>query len=211
MDNRQKLAILKQYILFKDLPEKELSLLAQKAKEKIFSNHTIILSQTEPAKEVLLIHEGLIKIYILNEEGKTIPIRIKGPLYIVGEINIVDGDRSATIETLQPTHALSFPIHEMKRLLLTYPHFSFNLLGIIVEKLRAANKQTEYYFSASLKERTWTIIRTMAVYFSNKEITLSHEELSDTIGATRAKVTEALQELQQEKLIAISYRNIRVL
>ncbi len=211
MNSRQKLEILKQYPLFNDLGEKELLRLAEKAKEKIFPSRTVILSQDQSAKEVLFIYKGLIKIYIINTDGKIIPIRTIGPLYIVGEINIIDEGKTATIETIQETHAFAFSLSDMKQLLLKYPSFGFNLLKVVVEKLRAANQQTEYYFSTSLKQRTLAIIQTLASHFPNKGITLSQEELADIIGATRAKVTEALQELQGEKLISLEYRKIQVL
>lgn len=211
MNTNQKLEIIKQYPLFADLPKDELLYLAEKAAEKVFPPNTVILSQNSPAEEVLLIYKGLIKIYIINEDGKNIPIRTKGPLYIIGEINIVDDERTATLETIQETHALSFSLSYMKQLLLKYPSFGFNLLKIVVEKLRVANKQTEYYFSASLKERTWAMIQAMASHFLNSEISLSQEELADIVGATRGKVTEVLQELQNEKLISLDYRKIRVL
>jgi len=211
MTTDQKASLLQKFPLFKDFKDKELQEIAHKTTEKIFPSHTIILSQDEPAQEVLFIYKGLITIYILQAEGKTIPIRTRGPLYITGEINIVDNERNATIETLQETHALTLSIEECRKLVLTYPHFGYELLKVIVEKLRAANRSTEYYFSAALKERTWTILQDLANHFPDKEITLSQEELSDIIGATRARITEVLQELKQDNLISLSHRKITIL
>lgn len=211
MTIQQRLEILKKYPLFNNLGEKELQILAEKAVEKSFPTHSIILSQGQLAKEVLLIHKGLVKIYIANEDGKNIPIRTMGPFYLIGEVNIFDEEKTATIETIQETQAFAFSFNEIKRLLLNYPTFGYNLLKIVVEKLHAANKQTEYYFSTSLKDRTWTMIQAIANHFPNKDIPFSQEEIADMVGATRAKVTEALQELQNDHLISIQYKKIHVL
>ena len=211
MTTDQKIKLLQQFPLFKDFTTQEMQEIAQKAAEKIFPVHTMILSQDKPAQEVLFIYKGLITIYIVEPEGRIIPIRTKGPLYITGEINIVDNERNATIETLQETHALTLRIEECKQLVLNYPKFGYELLKIIVEKLRAANKSTEYYFSTSLKERTWTILQDISQHFPNNEITLSQEELANLIGATRARITEVLNELENENLITLAHRKIHVL
>lgn len=211
MTTDQTISLLQQFHLFKGFNSQEMQEIAHHATEKIFPTHTIILSQDHPAQNVLFIYKGLICIYIMNPDGKIIPIRTKGPLYISGEINIVDNERSATIETLQETHALAISVEHCRKLVLTYPHFGYELLKIIVEKLRAANRQTEYYFSASLKDRTWTIVQDLATYFPDRTIPLSQEELANIIGATRARITEVLQELKHENFIIIAHKQIKVL
>lgn len=210
MTTKQKYGNLQKCPLLKDFPEKDLYTLAGIAKEKIFPSFTNILSQHEPAREVLFIYRGLVSIYISNAEGKIIPIRTKEAPYIVGELNIVDDKANTTIKTLQQTYALVLPVMYLRKLLVASPLFARNLLSLTVEKLRIANKQTEHYFSTSLKYRTWTIIQGMADYFPNNEISLSQEELADIVGATRAKVGEALQELKDEKLLSIFYKKIQV-
>ena len=211
MKNKEKLEILRQYPLFNCLPEKEIIILAEKAKEKVFPPHSIIVSQYEVAKEVLFIYKGLIQIYIINSDGKIIPIRTKGPNYIVGEMNIIDKEKTATIETIHETHAISLPTEEFKKLLFIYPQFCFHLLEIMTEKLRAANRKAEHYVSVPLKERTWNLLQSIASHYPNGEVTLSQEELANSVGATRAKVGEALQALQNEKLLALAYKKIQLL
>jgi len=211
MTIKRKLQILMQYPLFDGFHQDKLLLLAGNAKEKLFPRGSIILNQNEATKEVLFIYEGLISIYILNANGKSIPIRTKGPMYIVGELNIVDNQPNTTIEAIQETKALGLRISDMQELLLAYPIFGSNLLKMVVEKLRVANTKAEYYFSTPLKQRTWSTLEAIASHFPNREIALSQEKLADNIGATRAKVAEVLQELQNEKAISLAYRKIQVL
>ncbi|HXS15050.1 MAG TPA: Crp/Fnr family transcriptional regulator [Candidatus Saccharimonadales bacterium] len=211
MSPHEKFALIQQYPLFKNLPSAELTHLANIAKEKIFKVHEVLLSQAYPPKTIFLIYKGLLRIYIINNDGKVIPIRIKGPLYVTGDANLADDVRTATIEAIQETHTLTIEMEEVRRLFLTYPTFALNFLQSVIEKLRAANNGTKYYFSTPLKERTQTILQDLATYYHNREITLSQEELADIIGATRGKVTLMLQELEDQNIISIEYKKIKVL
>lgn len=203
-----KAQILRQHILFRDLTLKELLLFADKTKEKIFPAKTAIINQSQPADAVYFIYKGLVKIYILNKEGKIIPIRIKEPQYIVGELNLFDNESTATVETLQETHTLVISKEDCKKLIMEKPRFAFNFLRMITEKLHAANNQANDYFSLRLKERTLEILKTLASHFPDNIISLSQEELAFIIGASRARVTETLDELACLKIISLARRKI---
>ena len=211
MTTEEKQELIKQYPLFKDLPEEELVTIAKNSQEKIFAPHEIIISQSEPPKEIFLIYKGLIKIYIVNPDGKVIPIRIKGPFYLTGDANLADDVRTATIAALQQTYALTINMSEIRRLFFNYPTFAFNFLKSVIEKLRAANNGTNYYFSTPLKLRTQALLEDLATYYPDRTITLSQEELADLTGATRAKLTLILQSLQEQQLISLEYKKIKVL
>lgn len=211
MDIQQKIEILQKHALFKGLKPNEIKILAEKTKEKKFPPGATILNQAEPATTIYFIYTGLVKIYILNIEGKIIPIRVRESPYIVGELNLFDDESSASVETILETHTLLIPKEEFIKLIHTQSLFSFNLLKVITEKLRAANNQTNYYVSSGLKQRTWKILETLAAHFPNGEIALSQEELSFMIGASRARVSEILTELEAQKLITLTRRKICLL
>ena len=208
MTTEQKIEIIKAYYLFNNIPPEQVELLAKQATEKTFSPKARIITQTEPASAIYLIYKGLVKIYLLNKEGNVIPVRIKEPPYIVGELNVFDNESTINIEAIQETHTLIFPQKIWKQLIIEYPGFAYTLLGIISEKLHVANKQTDHYVSERLKDRIWGLLQKLGSHFPDKTITASHEEISFMVGATRARVTEILNELAKEKLIKVSHRKI---
>ncbi len=211
MNLQTKIKICKSYDLFASLDEKELELFAEKMSEHIFPAKTVILAQAKPASRIYFMYKGLVKIYILEKGGKILPIRVTGPTYIIGEMNLFDNESTASIETIQETYTLTCSKDDLLSLIKTHPSLSFSLLTILNEKLRAANKQAEYYFSIPLRDRTLKILHTLAPHFPASGIDLSQEELSSIIGASRARVTEALDELSIQKRIFLSRRNIKLL
>src|SRR5258708_1300928 len=210
MTIQEKIKILQSHFLFQDLGINELERLAEKIREKVFPARTLIISQSEPIDTVYLIYKGIVEIYFLTDEGKIIPIRVKEPPYVVGELNLFDELSIGSVEAIQEVHTLMISMHEFIELIKKYPGFGLNVLKIVIEKLRAANKETINYITKCLKERTWTLLQVMAPHFSNKEIALSQEELSLIVGATRARITEVLNELEEQKLVTLSHRKIKV-
>jgi len=93
----------------------------------------------------------------------------------------------------------------------TYSHFTINLLETWAKKVRVINKQRENNFSLQLKERTLYALQILSTHFPNNEISLAQEELALIVGASRARVTEVLNELEKQKLIALSNRKIKFL
>ncbi|HSX08864.1 MAG TPA: Crp/Fnr family transcriptional regulator [Candidatus Saccharimonadales bacterium] len=212
MTIEEKIKIMKTHPLFKGLDNEALDFIARRTQEKIFRPHTIIIHHGEQATAVYIIYKGLFKIYITNEEGKQIPVRTTGEKYFVGDLGVVDNDPvPATVETLQETHVFIVKKEDFNLIISKYTPFAINLLHLWGQKVRGANRQREINYSLQLKDRTMVTLHTLASYFPNHEITLSHEELASILGATRSRVTEVLNEFEKEKRIALSNRKIKVL
>lgn len=211
MTTQEKIDILKTHFLFQDLPYKELEDVAEKAKEKFFSPRTLIIDQSIVVDHVYLIYKGLVEIYFLTNDGKIIPIRVKEPPYVVGELNLFDDYSVGSVEAMQECHTLMITMNDFRGLILKHSTFGLNVLRIVIEKLRAANHETINYATKSLKDRTWKFLEIMGTHYPNKEIPFSQEELSIVVGATRARVTEILNEFEEKKMILLSHRKIKVL
>jgi CRP-like cAMP-binding protein len=208
----EKIEIMKTHPLFKGLDEDALHFIAKRTKEKIYEPHSIIVRHGDPATTVYVIYKGVFKIYVINEEGKQIPVRTTGEKYFVGDLGSVDGDPiPGTVETLQETHVLILSKEDFNLIISKYTPFAINLLHLWGQKVRGANKQREINYSLQLKDRTFETLQTLASYFPNNEIALSHEELASILGATRARVTEVLNEFVKEKRIILSNRKITIL
>ena len=153
----------------------------------------------------------MIRIFFINKLGEEIPLAIGEKNYIVGELATIDNIlHSASIETVQETHVLSFTKEEFRRILITYPQVALNLLTILGNKLRHANQQQEDILSLELKSRLRNALTILAPHFPKNEITLSEKELGRIVGGTQERITELLHELKDEKLISLAQDKIRL-
>jgi CRP-like cAMP-binding protein len=211
MTTQEKILILQSHPLFSTLKSNVIEKIAEKADNTIFPPKTLLISHGAKPKNTYIIYQGLIRIFFVNKQGEEIPLAIGEKNYIVGELATIDNIlHSASIETLQETHVLSFAKEEFRMILITYPQVALNLLTILGNKLRHANQQQEDILSLESKGRLKNALKILAPHFPNNEITLSQKELALIVGVTQERVTELLHELADENLISLADRKIRL-
>lgn len=211
MNLDEKIAIIKALPLFESLTDSELEVIAAKLHEKNFPAHTAFIEQEDASDAAYILIEGSARVYRLTEDGEEVTLTIMGKGELVGEMSLLDDEpRSATVETLQDSRVLALTKEEFREILQNYPEIAIRILKTMSRRVRAANEQIEDVLFKNLEERTWKILQNLIHYFPNKDIALSQEELAGILGATRARVTEALNNLEKEGKITLSHRKIHV-
>ena len=208
MDKREKL---KQFPLFKDLSPREIEIISQVVKEEILPAHTNIIEQDGQSNLAYFIQEGGTKVYRISEDGEEVNLAVLGEGEVVGEMALIDDEpRSANVDTIQETKVFILSRTDFNRILISNPEVAISLLKTFAKRVRNTNEHVEDILSRNLGERTWKVLLSLANYFPNKDINLSQEELAGIIGATRARVTEVLNDLQTQGKIILSHRNIHL-
>lgn len=212
MDSRQKIQILKRVPLFDQLDDHDISILAAVLKEINYPSGEVFIEQDDTQNpSAYIIVEGGAKIYRVTDEGEIINLATLGPGELVGEMTLLDdAPRSAYVETIKESKLLSLSRGQFRNILNNHPKAAINLLKTMATRVRVTNERLEDLVSKNLKERTWKVLQTLSSYFSNKDINLSQEELSGIIGATRARVTEVLNQLQKDGKITLSHKHIHI-
>ncbi|MFA6005649.1 MAG: Crp/Fnr family transcriptional regulator [Patescibacteria group bacterium] len=197
---------------FKNLAEADFRELKNMVQIKTLVRGEILIEQGSEDKNIYYIEKGLVRVFRTQVDGSAVPFSIIGKGEFVGEMSILDGGpRSATVEALEETKVLMFDHRPFLIFLEKHPDILVALLKTAVTRLRDIHKKIEEAASLPLVDRTWNSLQILSVHFPKKMIPLSHEELADIIGATRARVSEALEALHKEGKINLSYRAITII
>lgn len=212
MEFANKIKAIQSSTLFKDLSENQIKLLAEMVYEQTIPSNTVFIEQGDIPNAAYFIVEGGIKIYTITENGDMVTFSVLGPNEVVGEMSIIDEEpRSAYAETIKNSRVLILTKADFNKILKDYPLVTISLLRTLSKRLRETNQHIEDILSKNLAERTWKVLESLSKYFSNKNIKLSQEELANIIGATRARVTEVLNDLQKKGKITLSHKQIQVI
>lgn len=212
MEFANKIKAIQSSTLFKDLSENQIKLLAEMVYEQTIPSNTVFIEQGDIPNAAYFIVEGGIKIYTITENGDMVTFSVLGPNEVVGEMSIIDEEpRSAYAETIKNSRVLILTKADFNKILKDYPLVTISLLRTLSKRLRETNQHIEDILSKNLAERTWKVLESLSKYFPNKNIKLSQEELANIIGATRARVTEVLNDLQKEGKITLSHKQIQVI
>jgi CRP/FNR family cyclic AMP-dependent transcriptional regulator len=175
-----------------------------KAKHRVFS-------QGDPAKDVLYIQSGGVKLTIVNEFGRQAIIAILGPGDFFGEACLAGHSIcmvSAT--TIAPTTVLVIERSEMLRVLHGEHEFSDLFIAYMLSRnARVEADLVDQLFNSSEKRlaRTLLLLARYGARGDPREVIskVSQEMLAETIGTTRSRVNFFMNKFR--KLGFIKYKN----
>jgi CRP/FNR family cyclic AMP-dependent transcriptional regulator len=159
-----------------------------------FQGKETVFAQGDPAKNVLYIQEGGVKLTVINESGKEAVVAILGPGDFLGE-GCLAGQSicMATATAIAPTTVLVIEKSEMIRVLHGEHEFSDRFIAhMLARNIRVEENLIDQLFNSSEKRLARTLLllaRYSAPGLPQKVIPkVSQEMLAEMIGTTRSRV-----------------------
>jgi|SRR5271170_2284290 len=178
-----------------------------------FQAKETIFAQGDPAKTVIYIQEGSIKLAVVNETGKEAVLAILGPGDFFGEGCLV-GQRicMATATAITPASVLVIAKDKMIRVLHDEHEFSDRFIAFMLARnLRVEEDLIDQLFNSSEKRlaRTLLLLARYGAPGKPEEVLpkVSQETLAEIIGTTRSRVNFFMNKFR--KLGFIQYNDKR--
>jgi CRP/FNR family transcriptional regulator, cyclic AMP receptor protein len=176
-----------------------------------FRRKETVFAQGNPAKDVMYIQEGGVKLSVVNETGKEAVVAILGPGDFFGE-GCLAGQSicMATATTIAPTTVLVIEKNEMIRVLHEEHEFSDRFIAyMLARNVRVEEDLLDQLFNSSEKRLARTLLllaRYGARGHPQKVLPrVSQEMLSEMIGTTRPRVNFFMNKFR--KLGFIQYKS----
>lgn len=204
--------VLRKVHLFKSLSDDNLALISSFTQEQLIPESQEFISQGDLAESAYIILEGGVRVFRISEDGDEITLAILGPGEVVGEMGIIDNHpRVASVSAIKDTKVLALKRSDFLEMLKNHPETASSLLQTLAQRVEETDERFEDLFSKTLEERTIKTLEVLAPYFPDKTILLSQEQLAAVVGATRARVTEVLNDLQKQGKVTLSHLKIKLL
>ena len=159
-----------------------------------FQRNEIIFAQGDPAKMVMYIQEGGVKLSVVNTTGREAVVAILGAGDFFGE-GCLSGQSicMATATTVAPTTVLAIEKSEMIRLLHSEHKFSDRFIAyMLTRNIRVEEDLIDQLFNSSEKRlaRTLLLLARYGAQGQPQEAIpkVSQEMLAEMIGTTRSRV-----------------------
>lgn len=212
MENKNNiLHLLESSFLFRGLKTTELQEIAKKTKLLSYRAHHILIDEGVTSDKIFIILDGLVKVYRLTEDGKEIFLAFEKMNNYLGVMHLDDKPGTSIVETLHPTKVLVFYKKDLLPLLAKNPIIWEKMYKIILAKMEEMKKLQSIRLGNDLYQRTYLVLSYLSQFTTDKTVLLSQESLSSVVGATRPRVTEALNALQKIQKIRISPKRITIL
>src|SRR5947207_10418924 len=174
-----------------------------------FRRKETVFAQGDPAKHVMYIQEGGVKLTVVNETGKEAVVAILGPGDFFGE-GCLAGQSvcMATATTIAPTTVLVIEKNEMIRVLHEEHEFSDRFIAYMLARdVRVEEDLIDQLFNSSEKRlaRTLLLLAHYGARGHPQKVLpkVSQEVLAEMIGTTRPRVSFFMNKFR--KLSFIEY------
>ena len=147
--------------LFKDLSDSDLALLGNLAIEKPVPKGTVMFTEGQEGDSLYLIESGRVKVFIGDEDGREIILKILGPGDFFGEMALIDKQpRSASVSTLESSTFRILSHQAFEICIEKAPRIAAIVMQALAKRLRDADRKIStlalWMFTDGSPTRCWS-------------------------------------------------------
>ena len=206
---------LKAVPLFTLLNDEELELMRSLAVEKSFPKHAVVLTEGEIGDSLYMVESGRVKVFIGDEDGRELILKILGHGHCFGEMSLVDQQpRSASVTTLEPSTFLILSHSAFEQCLERAPRIASMVLRVLAQRVREADRKIGTLALMDVYGRVASTLLELATDEGGKLVVnqkLSQQDLANMVGASREMVNRILKDLSDRGFIAVESKSITII
>src|SRR6185369_9641749 len=206
---------LKAVPFFTQLSDHELDLVRAVATEKTYPKNAVVLTEGEAGDSLYMIQAGKVKVFIGDEEGREIILKILGPGSFFGEMSMIDKQpRSASVTTLESSTFLVMSHAAFEKCIEQVPRIATVVMRILAQRVREADKKIGTLALMDVYGRVASTLLELAVVDNGKLMVgekLSQQELANMVGASREMVNRILKDLSDRGFISVESKSITII
>jgi CRP/FNR family transcriptional regulator, cyclic AMP receptor protein len=205
--------ILRSATIFAELPDEALARLAAGCVRRTYGRNQYLWYQGDEGARLVIVASGLVKVVLSSAQGGEVVLTTLGPGAMFGELAVLDGSpRSAAVVAAEPTTVLLLSRATVLEMLNRYPSVLDALLRSLGNLIRRLTEQAGDFVFLDLAGRVAKLLLHLAEAHGAGstvlDLGLSQSDLAAMVGATRAAVNRALQNLAARGVIEVDGQRI---
>ncbi len=200
--------------LFKDLSDKDLALINDLAIDKHVTKGNVVLTEGETGDSLYAIISGRVKIFIGDEDGREIILKILGPGDFFGEMSLIDKQpRSASVSTLENSTFKVLSHTAFETAVEKAPRIATLVMQALAKRLRDADRKISTLALMDVYGRVANTLLELAITTNGKLVVgekLSQQDIANMVGASREMVNRILKDLSDRGYISVEAKTITI-
>jgi CRP-like cAMP-binding protein len=214
-----KILALKRTVLFAELEDSEITLLAERAVEQRLERGRILFTAGEKARGLYVIVEGALRAFRESVDGREQVIHVERAGATIAEVPMFDdGTYPSTVAAEENSIILFIDKQDVRSLCLSHPKIALAALKLLASRLRRCAELVEALSLHEVDQRLARLLleegRSRGTRADKKvvfELALTNQQIAARIGTVREVVSRALSRLQQNELVLVSGRVVSIL
>ena len=211
-----KLSLLRNHFLFRDLPESVIEHLGSYMKIRRVARGAAIFSKGDPGTGLMGVLAGSVKVSVASADGKDIVLNIFHPGDVFGEIALLDGrPRTADANAMSDCELVLIERRDFVPFLRDRPDVTLKFIEILCSRLRHTSEQVQDLTFLNLPTRlAKTLLQLTAATETlgpKAKVTITQREISQIIGRSRESTNKQLRAWVKRGWIKLERGGVSVL
>jgi CRP/FNR family transcriptional regulator, cyclic AMP receptor protein len=204
--------VLSELTLFQGVPARELEGFAPLLRRRAFPAGSTIITADQPGEAVYVLHRGSVKVHLFTPEGMEVILAVLGAGEVVGEMSLADSlGRSADVTTLEESIFLWIDRATFRSGVEASPALARNIADVLSRRVRLANAHVLSLATLDVPGRVASQLLALAHEYGQQlpeggvriPIRLIQADLAALVGASRARVNQALGFFRKHSAISV--------
>src|SRR5687767_7967883 len=200
---------------FTQLAEGDLEVIRSLATEKHYPKNAVVLTEGEMGDSLYMIQSGKVKVFISDQEGREMILKLLGPGDFFGEMSMIDKQpRSASVTTVEASVFLVLTHSMFEKCVEQAPRIGNMVMQILAQRVREADRKIGTLALMDVYGRVASTLLELSVYTGGKLMVgekLSQQDLANMVGASREMVNRILKDLTDRGFISIESKAITII
>jgi CRP/FNR family transcriptional regulator, cyclic AMP receptor protein len=200
--------------LFQDLSDEDLRVVSELTVERVVSRGTVVLTEGDVGDSLFAIVSGRVKVFIGDEDGREIILKILGPGDFFGEMSLIDQEpRSASVAAIESTTLKMLSAQAFQECLTRAPRIATTVMQALAKRLRDADRKISTLALLDVYGRVANTLLELAIENDGKLVVgekLSQQDIANMVGASREMVNRILKDLSERGYISIESKQITI-
>jgi CRP/FNR family transcriptional regulator, cyclic AMP receptor protein len=213
--SQDKLALLRNHPLFRDLAPEAIERLGSYMKRRTVARGTTLFAKGDPGSGLMGVLAGTVKISVPSADGRDIVLNLIHAGEIFGEIALLDGQpRTADATAISDCELILIDRRDFIPFLRSQPDLAMQIMTVLCSRLRRTSEQVQDLTFLSLPILlAKTLLRLSADQGSGARpnLTITQREISEMIGRSRESTNKQLRSWVKQGWIGLQRGSITLL
>jgi CRP-like cAMP-binding protein len=193
-----KLSVLRQHPMFRDLGSEALDQLCRYAKHTTLRRGATICSKGDPGNFLFIVISGTVKISVSSPDGRNAILNLINAGDLFGEVAVLDG-QARTADAIANTNCEIFVLDRRDFLPFVrgQPELAMRLIELLCTRLRWTSDQVEQVILQDLPGRLASALLGLTdkrkLEPQSHTIAITQQEISEMVGMTRESINKQLR------------------
>lgn len=206
-----KLGLLHAAEIFRDLNDDEMLAVEKMAVMSTCERGKVIYAPDQTGQALFLLKRGKVHIYRITAEGRKLITAVIGPGTMFGDMAFTgQAMLDSFAEAVEDSILCVLSRHDIEELVRRYPPVGIRLMDSLAHRVQELERRLEEASLHDMPSRVAAALLRIRDRERSDRLSVTHQELADSVGTYRETVTRVLDDLRDRGLVQLERRCISI-